>query len=284
MNNQKEIQQKMIASDRSSAGMDAFSITLSKKCERLATAIYLVTNFLSDNEPLKARLRTLSIEFIRDSAVVKSGSSVAEVNALDALRGNIGETLALLELAFISGLVSEMNFTILKREYTSLRGTIDVKKASRESHTDNILGDTFFGTSFHEEDRSKALAQHQSLRGTKQSSVLAPTQMSDRTPKGHEGVLGSAHTPRVELARTREGRPFVVPAPSPRATTDIAKEGRRSRILKLIKDNREVAIKDIVAHFPDLSEKTIQRELVAMSDSGVLKKFGERRWSRYALA
>ena len=81
----------------------------------------------------------------------------------------------------------------------------------------------------------------------------------------------------------KAGPLFAYP-PAPRAVTDVAKESRRARILKLIKDNREVTIKDITAHFTDLSEKTIQRELVTMSDNGVLKKSGERRWSRYALA
>ena len=74
------------------------------------------------------------------------------------------------------------------------------------------------------------------------------------------------------------------PESYPRAITDVAKESRRARILKLVKDNREVTIKDIATHFVDLSEKTIQRELVSLVASGVLKKFGERRWSRYALA
>lgn len=283
MDYKKDIQQRGLVSQRSTAGIEAFSITLSKKCERLATAIYLVTNFLSDTEPLKARLRSLTLDFVRDASALRIGSSSTEASVFDALRGNIGETLALLELAFIAGLISEMNFTILKREYASLRDSIDIKKASRESHTDSVLGDTFFGTSFREEERIFT------PRAQSRTSVFAPApaqksphQMSDRNQSvknGEETAITSTPASKTHQGHTQEAIPS-----SPRATTDVAKEGRRTRILKLIKDSREVAIKDIVAYFPDLSEKTIQRELVAMSDSGVLKKSGERRWSRYSVA
>lgn len=276
MDYKKDINQTGLISQKNSTGVEAFSITLSKKCERLATAIYLVTSFLSDTEPLKFRLRALSLDFVKDAAAVKGGGVATETTVLDALRGNVGETLALLELAFIAGLISEMNFTILKREYKSLRDTVDIKKASRESRTDTILGDTFFGTSFHNEERSLDKVVLPKVMPT-QNEAPVSFRLSDR--KKTESTLRVKNLGSGSTLRDKSE-----PVVSNRATTDVAKESRRTRILKLIKDNREVAIKDIVAYFPDLSEKTIQRELVAMSDSGVLKKSGERRWSRYSVS
>ena len=101
--------------------------------------------------------------------------------------------------------------------------------------------------------------------------------------------MSDRNTPAPFLKpNTSNLKPPQPPAPRPHSQFPIQHsvqiESRRTRILKLIKDNREVAIKDIVAYFPDVSEKTIQRELVYLSDSGVLKKTGERRWSRYSLA
>jgi hypothetical protein len=43
-------------------------------------------------------------------------------------------------------------------------------------------------------------------------------------------------------------------------------------------------IKDVSPLVTGCSEKTIQRELSAMVRSGILKKVGEKRWSRYSLA
>jgi DNA-binding transcriptional ArsR family regulator len=269
-----------------SNGDRSFGATVSKKCERLATAIYLVTNFLSDTEPMKPRLRALSLELVRDASFVKNGSQTVEANVLEALRANILETLSLFELAFIAGLVSEMNFTILKREYASLNGTIEVKKASRESRTDSILGNNFFAP--------PESASHPQVRAFMSPSprpdlyVSAPTTRT--SSKGHSiGQTAITMSDRKESSRADLKNPSPRSAlggsfSTPRAITDVAKESRRARILKLVKDNREVTIKDIATHFTDLSEKTIQRELVSLVESGVLKKFGERRWSRYALA
>ena len=283
-----------------SNGMESFSISLGKKGERLATALYLVTSFLPDSEPLKGRLRSLSLDLVRDASRVRYGTISSETNVLEELRANISETLGLLELALIAGLISEMNFSILKREYTSLRSTIEVKKASRESRTDTVLGDTFFGSSFNENnltESASSLHSRSELAGTPvyprsglgysrdqtfmhsapassqgHSIGQKETTMSDTKTKGH------TKPQRSELAGTPEGRTFMYPAPS------VTQDARRTRILKLIKDNREVTIKDIATYFPELSEKTIQRELVSLVEANVLKKFGERRWSRYTLA
>ncbi|KKT37017.1 MAG: hypothetical protein UW27_C0009G0041 [Parcubacteria group bacterium GW2011_GWA1_44_13] len=285
MNYNKDIKDNRLVSQAPSNGITAFGVTISKKCERLATAIYLVTNFLSDTEPMKFRLRALSLELVRDASLVKNGSQMVEANVLEALRANILETLSLLELAFIAGLVSEMNFTILKREYASLRDTIEVKKASRESRTDSILGDNFFGT-------TESAHPRPGLGYSREQALMHPAPTSSTLPKGHSiGQTTSVMSDRNTVSDTRRSdlknlsprSVLSVSSPAPRAITDIAKESRRARILKLVKDNREVTIKDIATHFVDLSEKTIQRELVSLVESGVLKKFGERRWSRYAL-
>lgn len=284
MEYKNNIRNMSIVTQRGQMDIEVFGSMLSKKCERLATAIYLVTNFLSDNEPMKSRLRTISLDFVRDALLFKRGGGAVEANTLDILRENISETLSLLELAFIAGLVSEMNFTILKREYVSLRDTVDIKKASRESRADNIFSNNFFGSV---DTSTKATSNFASRM---QNNVA--TKMSDMNTKGHthNGIEQSSHTTTLYPAnkRTHQGQSvstIATPQTSAsRTATDIQKSSRRTRILKLIKDSNEVSIKDIVAHFPDISEKTIQRELVAMSDSGVLKKFGERRWSRYAIA
>jgi len=46
----------------------------------------------------------------------------------------------------------------------------------------------------------------------------------------------------------------------------------------------KLTIKDFTKNIKDCSEKTIQRELLAMVAKGVLKKEGERRWSKYFLS
>lgn len=62
------------------------------------------------------------------------------------------------------------------------------------------------------------------------------------------------------------------------------KGNRKESILSIIESKGQSTIKDIAIRFRDVSEKTIQRELIALVEDGVLKKTGERRWSTYQLA
>jgi DNA-binding transcriptional ArsR family regulator len=58
---------------------------------------------------------------------------------------------------------------------------------------------------------------------------------------------------------------------------------RTESILSVIKDKGTVYIKDISTVMREISEKTIQRELKRLVDSGIVAKSGERRWTAYSL-
>ena len=57
---------------------------------------------------------------------------------------------------------------------------------------------------------------------------------------------------------------------------------RKTLILSLIKEKKEIGIADAVHIMKGVSTKTVQRELTAMVGEGILKKEGDRRWSRYS--
>jgi DeoR/GlpR family transcriptional regulator of sugar metabolism len=58
---------------------------------------------------------------------------------------------------------------------------------------------------------------------------------------------------------------------------------RQEQITNILKGQSNLTIKDFSKVIKDCSEKTIQRELIELVDKGVIKKAGERRWSRYSL-
>ena len=59
---------------------------------------------------------------------------------------------------------------------------------------------------------------------------------------------------------------------------------RRETILSVIRDKGRASIKDISTLIRGVSEKTIQRELLALIKEGKVAKQGDRRWSTYTLA
>ncbi|MDO8604770.1 MAG: hypothetical protein Q7K40_05265 [bacterium] len=283
MEYKKDMRERGIERRGTNNGMTVFGVTLSRKCERLTTAIYLVTNFLSDTEPLKGHIRTLCVEMIRGANALKAGGRITEGDVLNTLHANIEDMLSLLEIAFVAGLISEMNFTILKREFVTVRDVVELQRLSRESRTDSILANDFFNT-------GDSLLE--AVRTNSETFVSTNKPQSTSQPQGYSiGHLSSPMSDRNIKGHVQKNSPVerrVVGRRTDHAVSRIdeslAIQSRRVRILKLIKDNREVMIKDIVKHFPDLSEKTIQRELVSFVEGSVLKKMGERRWSRYTLA
>ena len=70
----------------------------------------------------------------------------------------------------------------------------------------------------------------------------------------------------------------------PHKSRDVAKDSRRSLIVSFLKGKDWTSIKDITEAIDGCSAKTIQRELSDLVHQGVLKKKGDRRWSRYLLS
>jgi len=58
---------------------------------------------------------------------------------------------------------------------------------------------------------------------------------------------------------------------------------RRDAILNILSTKGPSSIKDISTVIREVSEKTIQRELVALVEEGIVEKKGERRWSVYTI-
>ncbi|KKW43158.1 MAG: hypothetical protein UY97_C0001G0120 [Parcubacteria group bacterium GW2011_GWB1_57_6] len=69
---------------------------------------------------------------------------------------------------------------------------------------------------------------------------------------------------------------------SAKAVSGIHIKDRGEAILSIIKDKQKVSIKDISTLIRGVSEKTIQRELLALISLGKVTKQGERRWSTYS--
>jgi len=263
----------------------SFDIFLNKKTEKLTTALYMVTSFLSDSEPLKWKLRERSIDLLSDISTVRNGSVSEVENIFADYSPCIEEIISLLEVAVASKLISEMNFSILKKEYVSLNLFITSDKYANKRTGRFIFPQSFF-------------LKDDTLNANSQSSELPTSNNNTDTEhsKGHnEGqreYIGQQKIPdsasvSVSVSK-RQKNNYPVERPikdklKVNQNTKESKAGRRVIILKLFKKNKELTIKDISCEVSGCSEKTIQRELSALVSTGVLNKKGERRWSKYSL-
>lgn len=187
---------------------------ISDKGQKIVAALYLVTEHLSDNEPMKVSIRTKALELFGDQI-----DRSAPISVLTNL----------LKSAAIAKIITEHNVTILVRE----------------------LGFWI----------------QQSADTTSIAPMFADTDTYQSRTK-----LMSYKSPISDISHTKIQH------------TEVKQENKNKRqdqILSFINGRKSAVIKDISTLFPDVSEKTIQRELGTLVDTGKITKRGSKRWSIY---
>ncbi|MAZ41108.1 hypothetical protein CL654_03245 [bacterium] len=254
-----------------------------KKVEKLTSALYKVTEHMPDEEPLKWKMRNEGLELLSSSMSFIDNRRDTTHHDLSIILHNTSRIVSLLEVSYMGSFVSQMNFRVLKDEYDSLSSSITSYKGERE--VSPALSVTKDEIEQKDESHTQEGIKRTFIKDIKDNEVTLDSLSEPNTifKVGHltpsRTMTGISQTVRPAIkARSAS-------AHKPRNSKD--KEKRRDLILSFIKNkHEEVSIKDIF-ELPELkknySEKTIQRELIDMVDKGVLKKKGERRWSRYYL-
>jgi hypothetical protein len=228
-----------------------------KKTEKLVTAVYMITNFIKDTEPLKWRIREKCLELLSLNVSLNTVSLSDRKDFLKKYQARSVEIVSLACIGQLSGLISEMNFEVLKREFGNLAQIIEKEENRKASEETVVLGSNFFET-----------------------PIAVPVQTTPRNP-----ALAAAVVPPSMPAFTHVQTPTVLyKKPEPSAKKTESKNERQEAILKLLSQKDKLSVKDFTDTIKGVSDKTIQRELLSMVSSGVLKKEGERRWSTYSLA
>lgn len=238
------------------------------KTERLTSALYLVTSLLSDNEPLKWKLRENALQVLTD---IKQVSTEEFANGdqtfvfyknidLDAFRRDVDDILSLLAVSLNSGTVSTMNLALLKSEYETLAQNI--------SSTIDRSMQAFVLSGYNSHD-PLPLTESKNVS----LSQISDSRLLDNLPTSSAGrsAEDKRHAPSRSVTAISEDN------------ESVTKNERQDKIKTFLKDKGWVSIKDISTILPECSVKTVQRDLSVLVDRGVLKKKGDRRWSRYAL-
>jgi hypothetical protein len=191
----------------------------SHKGQKIIAAIYLVTNHLSDNDPIRMALREYAVVLVEEETDDGKSQVASRIDTL-------------LSAAVFAGLISEKNVSIISLE---LRHFATPMMESRHA----MLASLF--------------AQSDAIRAPQQS------------------VMSYTKSP-IEKRTPTLSKPIQ---------SIDSKDARQNKILSFINDRKSAAIKDITTLFPELSEKTIQRELGVLVAKGLITKRGSKRWSVY---
>lgn len=260
---------------------------ITKKPEKLASAIYLITSFFSDQEPLKWRLRNLASDLASLSLYLKDNFSREREQAGFEIRTAVFETISLFTVARNAGLVSDVNYDIISREMYKYLNSIGLPAGISEEGDKMLISPNFFSIES-APTKQPELPEQNTQKDRIESVRQLPTNQS---PKTSNNVPNERYSTRTEyLPRTKDLRDNQEEKTSNTknlkdfGTVAVKKNARQSVIINLLKRKKEIMIKDVSPLINNCSDKTIQRELLAMVKAGILKKEGEKRWSKYSLA
>jgi hypothetical protein len=237
---------------------------LSKKAEKLSTATYMITGFLSDNEPIKWQIRECGLKIFSDMNLIENMVLSEKEQRIKILSSEISKIVSLFEIAVAAKYISDMNCKILKEEYLSL------VEALIEQGTANTQETYLFAKEFFSDQEKGSLVKKESP----DSKIVSEKVLLENDLPEKEKELSQV----VSVPQSQRNFPQE-------KIERYEKSTRRETVLRAIKDrgeNAELSIKDIVGYFTDCGEKTVQRELITLVDQGILKKTGDRRWSRYS--
>ena len=254
---------------------DNQNIFIFKKTERIASAIYLLTSFLSDNEPVKWKMREVATSLLSYSINLSNKGHRNRADAMNNFTSVSFEIISLMEVADISGILSSMNCKIVKFEIEKIIELVELKE--RGLNAKFILSNNFFDI---EEDYSDSRGKLDQTNANLNEKDIKRTISPD---KGKETIpQANSHKGHLLIKDINKEERIIMSFNKGQVVKD--KNRRYEVIINLLKNTKEISVKDVSSIVSDCSEKTIQRELLSLVDKGVLKKEGERRWSKYSLA
>jgi hypothetical protein len=244
-----------------------------KKTEAISGAIFLITNLIADTEILKNKLRQESLSCLSLMVDIIASTKIDSAE-LQRVSSKINHLHSLIDITFWSGLISQMNSSLLQKEITAVYKALNNYIAKTKNEF--ILDQQFFTFPVEKLNQTEDLDQRQN----KNKPVAQTTQNSKShigQDKGRSIKVSNVfdNVPKASV----QNYPHMLTEPRPRIESN-----RREAILKLLSEKSNLGVKDFTQVIPDFSEKTIQRELVSLVQEGIIKKEGERRWSTYSMA
>lgn len=253
------------------------------KLDKLVSALYIVTDIIDRDEPIRKKLRSVANDLISDISLLK-------VNKTDRIVLNniskISEIISFLDIAHSVHIISEMNSSVLKREFVLLRSALEALLNNDYFSNSNFKIENLLKTE-KEEIKKEIKDNIQNIKLNNEKNTpnfikkdfirhLTPTTLG--VQKGH--TLMQAISDKI--SPQAKDMSFV----KEKASINNEKKDRKDIILNILKSKTDgLTITEIKnsAYGPlkDLGEKTLQREILSLLSTGVLYKKGEKRWSKY---
>lgn len=258
------------------------------KTKNIVSATILI---MSVNEDIRntnmVRERTIetALDLLDTAQKIRTLTPVYKSQFLIEAKNQIDTLLDYLHIGYSVGAVSRMNVDILAKELHTLFDVINSATNITVMQNDGAhieIPDSFFNDLLTEPQENKTVEN----KPTENKAINA--QSTTNSIKDNQKGHNIANMSDRKITPTKTHLPNIQKPKTYISNTD-KRQNRKELILNFITERRidgqtdGVMIKDILTKIKDISEKTLQRELSALVAKGVLKKIGDKRWSRYMI-
>ena len=270
-------------------------MSVSKKAEKLTTALYMLTDLIREDDPMRLKIRQTSISILSDTRGLSYAMTGDLYFHLARVISKSWEIVSLIEVCVVVGFISDMNYNILKNALIDFISDLrNRQKIEGFSHIQDLKIGVGESTNFKlKSDFFKISAED--LSEMKEQSIGQISDNSDA--QKNKQATETIETPVVKIKNkiiskspmSKESFARVntfEASKSTRTQTSVPTAGQANRIekiIELINEKKDISIKDIVSYFKEYSQKTIQRDLASLVEEGKVKRTGEKRWSRYSI-
>lgn len=212
---------------------------------KAAAALYRVTDFLSEDEPLKWKMRKDTIELI--DCIVKSEESENDpVSNFERAFQVSRQLAAKLTVAEAGGYIAKINFQVLGQEYAHISDMLLEKMSFISSMRQKSLSDISIGQIY----------KRHTMRSEQEHQIIFSEEVNQ-----HTSSLRKKYTSRSSSMSERQ-----------------------ERLRNALQEKGWLYVAEIVFLCGSgVSVKTVQRDLNALVQNGKVQSRGERRWRKYAL-
>ena len=299
-----------------------YNLLIAKKTEKIVTAIYLVSQFLSREENLKHDLRRSANELLKNINSI----AYVDLNNQDDTKNvfviyklcldNVSLIISYLFVARDANLISKMNANIvieglrilenilIKKQFNFSKESISIQEdisllnfSNSESEKNNL------NTSFDVFTERNVLINEKSERSKNINleKNIEIQNIEEEKDKDQFISKDKFYSESAELdiykgqsvndtlykrqdAQNKIENKVIKDKTLKSINTANRKNNRKEQIVSLFTKGVEVSINDIAKKVIGCSTKTLQRELNNLVSENKIKRIGDKRWSKYILA
>jgi hypothetical protein len=226
-----------------------------RRSERIAAAIFLLTNHVPTEEILRLKARTLATDLLTEVLSLLDEMRATNSDRARVFKATIRELISHMRLLSVAGYISSQNVESVTEALDELPAFLATSQRSNLSESVSVNRDDLIDV--------RDVGVRNIPRVSEEKLKKDITDTSNRTHRGENRESASSSESVAEQSN--------------KLTL------RSQAILEVLRTGGELAIRDIASNLPEYSEKMIQRELAELVEKGRVKKVGMKRWSRYSI-